>query len=43
MEFDQIQTAAAGMSRLAGVLEVEPAPEPPASPDPADASLDWYV
>ncbi|MFG1910640.1 ABC transporter ATP-binding protein [Kribbella sp. NPDC048928] len=40
MEFDQIQTAAAGLSRLAGVLEIPPAPEPPASPDPADASLE---
>ncbi|MFD3405697.1 ABC transporter ATP-binding protein [Kribbella sp. NPDC058693] len=40
MEFDQIQTAAAGMSRLAGVLEIEPAPEPADSLDPADASLE---
>ncbi|MGW7683274.1 ABC transporter ATP-binding protein [Kribbella sp. NPDC054772] len=40
MEFDQIQTAAAGLSRLAGVLEIEPAAEPPASPDPVDASLE---
>lgn len=40
MEFDQIQTAAAGLSRLAGVLEIPPAPEPPASPDPVDASLE---
>lgn len=40
MEFDQIQTAAAGMSRLAGVLEIEPAPEPPSGQGPADASLE---
>ncbi|RZU15346.1 ATP-binding cassette subfamily C protein [Kribbella rubisoli] len=40
MEFDQIQTAAAGMSRLAGVLEIEASPEPPAGPGPADASLE---
>ncbi|MFC6160815.1 ABC transporter ATP-binding protein [Kribbella jiaozuonensis] len=40
MEFDQIQTAAAGMSRLAGVLEIEPTPEPADSLDPADASLE---
>ncbi|MER7244362.1 ABC transporter ATP-binding protein [Kribbella sp. NPDC000426] len=40
MEFDQIQTAAAGMSRLAGVLDIEPAPEPSAGVGPADASLE---
>ncbi|MGZ0148614.1 ABC transporter ATP-binding protein [Kribbella sp. WER1] len=40
MEFDQIQAAAAGLSRLAGVLELEPAPQPPDGPGPADASLE---
>ncbi|MGW6278345.1 ABC transporter ATP-binding protein [Kribbella sp. NPDC055071] len=40
MEFDQIQTAGAGLARLAGVLEIEPIPEPPAGPAPADSSLD---
>lgn len=40
MEFDQIQTAAAGLARLAGVLELEPAAEPPAGPAPADASVE---
>lgn len=40
MEFDQIQTAAAGLSRLAGVLEIEPAPEPPDHAGPSDASLE---
>lgn len=39
MEFDQIQTAAAGLARLAGVLEIEPVPEPPAGRAPSDASL----
>ncbi|NIK62453.1 ABC transporter ATP-binding protein [Kribbella shirazensis] len=42
MEFDQIQTAAAGLSRLAGVLEIEQAPEPADSPDPSDASLELH-
>jgi ATP-binding cassette subfamily C protein len=42
MEFDQIQTAAAGLSRLAGVLEIEPAPEPPDSPGPSDAALELH-
>ncbi|WP_432888133.1 ABC transporter ATP-binding protein [Kribbella sp. CA-245084] len=42
MEFDQIQTAAAGMSRLAGVLEIEAAPAPPAGPGPADRSLELF-
>ncbi|NEA31685.1 ABC transporter ATP-binding protein [Streptomyces sp. SID13031] len=40
MEFDQIQTAAAGLARLAGVLTLEPAVEPPAGPAPADASVE---
>ncbi len=40
MEFDQIQTAAAGLARLAGVLTLEPTPEPPAGPAPADASVE---
>ncbi|WP_350278752.1 ABC transporter ATP-binding protein [Kribbella sp. HUAS MG21] len=40
MEFDQIQTAAAGLARLAGVLEIEPAKEPPARREPADASVE---
>ena len=40
MEFDQIQTASAGLARLAGVLEIPPVEEPPAGPAPADASLE---
>lgn len=40
MEFDQIQTASAGLSRLAGVLEIPPVEEPPAGRAPADASLE---
>jgi ATP-binding cassette subfamily C protein len=40
MEFDQIQTAGAGLARLAGVLEIEPIPEPPAGPAPAGSSLE---
>ncbi|MDX3002430.1 ABC transporter ATP-binding protein [Kribbella solani] len=40
MEFDQIQTAAAGMARLAGVLEIEPEPSPAVRLDPADSSLE---
>lgn len=40
MEFDQIQTASAGLARLAGVLEIEPVPEPPAGRAPSDASLE---
>lgn len=40
MEFDQIQTAAAGLARLAGVLTLEPAVEPPPGPAPADASVE---
>ncbi|WP_020386925.1 ABC transporter ATP-binding protein [Kribbella catacumbae] len=40
MEFDQIQTAAAGLARLAGVLTLESAPEPPAGPAPADGSVE---
>ncbi|MGW1346562.1 ABC transporter ATP-binding protein [Kribbella sp. NPDC002412] len=39
MEFDQIQTASAGLARLAGVLEIPEVPEPPAGRAPADASL----
>ncbi|GAA1572221.1 ABC transporter ATP-binding protein [Kribbella hippodromi] len=39
MEFDQIQTAAAGMARLAGVLEIEPEPAP-ARATPRDSSLE---
>ncbi|MET9269001.1 ABC transporter ATP-binding protein [Kribbella sp. NPDC003557] len=42
MEFDQIQTAAAGLARLAGVLEIEPAPEPSGAHDPSDASLELH-
>jgi ATP-binding cassette subfamily C protein len=40
MEFDQIQTASAGLARLAGVLEIPEVEEPPAGPAPADASLE---
>ncbi|ADB30302.1 ABC transporter related protein [Kribbella flavida DSM 17836] len=40
MEFDAVQTAAAGLARLAGVLELPEASEPPAAPTPADASLE---
>lgn len=40
MQFDQVQTAAAGLARLAGVLTLEPAVEPPPGPSPADASVE---
>jgi ATP-binding cassette subfamily C protein len=40
MQFDQVQTAAAGLARLAGVLTLEPAAEPPPGPSPADASVE---
>ena len=40
MEFDQIQTAGAGLARLAGVLTLKPAEEPPPGPAPADASVE---
>jgi len=40
MQFDQIQTAGAGMARLAGVLELDPIPEPSDGPGPRDASLE---
>lgn len=40
MQFDQIQTAAAGLARLAGVVTLDPAAEPPAGPAPRDASLE---
>ncbi|MEV5963179.1 ABC transporter ATP-binding protein [Kribbella sp. NPDC051952] len=40
MEFDQIQTAGAGLARLAGVLEIEPIAEPAAGPGPADSALE---
>jgi ATP-binding cassette subfamily C protein len=40
MEFDQIQTASAGLARLAGVLEIPPVEEPPSGRAPADASLE---
>ncbi|MEU4603808.1 ABC transporter ATP-binding protein [Kribbella sp. NPDC023972] len=40
MEFDQIQTASAGLARLAGVLEIPPVDEPPAGRAPVDASLE---
>jgi ATP-binding cassette, subfamily C, bacterial len=40
MQFDEVQTAAAGLARLAGVLSLEPAVEPPAGPAPADASVE---
>jgi ATP-binding cassette subfamily C protein len=40
MEFDQIQTAAAGLARLAGVLEIPAVEEPPEGRAPADASLE---
>ena len=40
MQFDQVQTAAAGLARLAGVLTLEAAVEPPPGPSPADASVE---
>ncbi|GAB3935548.1 ABC transporter ATP-binding protein [Kribbella albertanoniae] len=40
MLFDEVQTAAAGMARLAGVLEMEQISSPPPGPGPADASLE---
>ncbi|WP_460650919.1 ABC transporter ATP-binding protein [Kribbella endophytica] len=40
MEFDAVQTAAAGLARLAGVVEIPTEPEPPAGPEPADATLE---
>ncbi|WBQ04287.1 ABC transporter ATP-binding protein [Kribbella sp. CA-293567] len=40
MQFDEVQTAGAGLARLAGVLELEAAVEPPAGPAPADASVE---
>ncbi|MFC9688343.1 ABC transporter ATP-binding protein [Kribbella sp. NPDC056951] len=40
MLFDEVQTAAAGMARLAGVLEMDQIPSPPPGPGPADASLE---
>lgn len=40
MQFDEVQTAAAGLARLAGVLTLEAAVEPPAGPAPADASVE---
>jgi ATP-binding cassette subfamily C protein len=40
MEFDQVQTAAAGLARLAGVLELPEVAEPPAGPGPSDSSLE---
>ncbi|MEV8374834.1 ABC transporter ATP-binding protein [Kribbella sp. NPDC056861] len=40
MQFDEVQTAAAGLARLAGVLSLEPAVEPPPGPAPADASVE---
>jgi ATP-binding cassette subfamily C protein len=40
MEFDAVQTAAAGLARLAGVVEIPTEPEPPAGPKPADATLE---
>ncbi|WP_237771089.1 ABC transporter ATP-binding protein [Kribbella sp. ALI-6-A] len=40
MEFDAVQTAAAGLARLVGVVEIPAAPEPPAGPMPADATLE---
>lgn len=40
MEFDQIQTASAGLARLAGVLEIPEVSEPPAGRAPVDASLE---
>ncbi|MGC4942319.1 ABC transporter ATP-binding protein [Kribbella sp. DT2] len=40
MEFDAVQTAAAGLARLAGVVEIPTVPEPPAGPEPADSTLE---
>ncbi|GAB3823378.1 ABC transporter ATP-binding protein [Kribbella italica] len=40
MEFDAVQTAAAGLARLAGVVEIPTVAEPPAGPEPADATLE---
>ncbi|MEV0289502.1 MULTISPECIES: ABC transporter ATP-binding protein [unclassified Kribbella] len=40
MEFDQIQTASAGLARLAGVLEIPAVSEPPVGRTPVDASLE---
>ncbi|MEU0096356.1 ABC transporter ATP-binding protein [Kribbella sp. NPDC006257] len=40
MQFDQVQTAAAGLARLVGVLELPSLEEPPPGPGPADASLE---
>ncbi|HET6297354.1 MAG TPA: ABC transporter ATP-binding protein [Kribbella sp.] len=40
MQFDQIQTAAAGLARLAGVMELPATEEPPPGRTPADASLE---
>ncbi|WP_432945930.1 ABC transporter ATP-binding protein [Kribbella sp. CA-253562] len=40
MEFDAVQTAAAGLARLVGVVEIPAASEPPAGPVPADATLE---
>ncbi|GAA1558549.1 ABC transporter ATP-binding protein [Kribbella sancticallisti] len=40
MQFDQIQTAAAGLARLAGVLMLKPTEEALAGPAPADASVE---
>jgi ATP-binding cassette subfamily C protein len=40
MEFDSVQTAAAGLARLVGVVEIPAASEPPAGPVPADTTLE---
>ncbi|TDD58912.1 ABC transporter ATP-binding protein [Kribbella antibiotica] len=40
MLFDEAQTAAAGLARLAGVLEMEQISSPPPGPGPADASIE---
>ncbi|GAA0597054.1 ABC transporter ATP-binding protein [Kribbella sandramycini] len=40
MLFDEVQTAAAGMARLAGVLEMEQITAPPPGAGPADASIE---
>ncbi|MEV6282675.1 ABC transporter ATP-binding protein [Kribbella sp. NPDC051770] len=40
MEFDAVQTAAAGLARLAGVVEIPTVAEPPGGREPADATLE---
>ncbi|GAA1530569.1 ABC transporter ATP-binding protein [Kribbella lupini] len=40
MQFDAVQTAAAGLARLAGVVEIPAVAEPPAGAEPVDATLE---